>query len=793
MYRYFFMAKNNIKKQKGDMITFFVLTLIASMLIFISASFLIGTGKVVDTNMKMINSADILVLMSDDERAEARIAEIIKGNSDCSGYEATKYLNCSAKYRRKGEKIWTDYSIHIASYEDERKIQTLSCHAGKLHGDQAVIPVSLSSSYKIGDTMELKIGDIVYRLKVAAYNEDNIYCSPMNLGTYLIFVSERMYNTIEFENPEKAMPCMLYKTNLSKAAKNSGRDTNYFVDELFNEFNDWYINYCKTHPGYGLSSMNFLPADLMKTASLILPMIFIAIVLVFAVIMFVIAMVIIHFSVKNFIMLNMKNTGIMEASGYTVKELVLILLLQLLLVSGLGSAAGVAAGILALGPAGAIILATLGLSWNQLPSPAIAASVIAGICIIVSLLTVVLGREYSKTSVLSALHGGNNMAGKRRNTFSFEHSPFPISITMACKDTFGKFSSKIGVIFIMAILSISTIVGFGMVDSYARDDVALLNMAGMFDCDAVVDGNDTMMKNVEAMSTVSSVYGDTWYAFNYSVGKRVSSITTRAFTDTSHIKGGSILEGGWPESANEIMLASAAADTLHAEYGDTVTIRNNGKEEDFRVCGLCQTMNNMGMMAYMTTAGYERVAPAPAEYNLWINLKKGNTFEDFKTEFNDVYPDVEVTDYREACRNTTGVVTVGMKATAVFIAVLTILIVAFVESLIVRAQITREWRNLGVSKALGFTSGQLIRQIMLSNMPSIVIGVVIGLILSPVSGENLMKSAFAIFGFRKAIFTVLPLSYIMTAVIICGIAMLTAAYLGRRIKSLEPVNMITEE
>ena len=128
-----------------------------------------------------------------------------------------------------------------------------------------------------------------------------------------------------------------------------------------------------------------------------------------------------------------------------------------------------------------------------------------------------------------------------------------------------------------------------------------------------------------------------------------------------------------------------------------------------------------------------------------------------------------------------------------FIATLTILIVAFVESLVVRAQITREWRNLGVSKALGFTSGQLIRQIMLSNMPSILIGVTIGLILSPVSGENLMKSAFAIFGFRKAVFTVLPPSYIITAVIICGIAMATAAFLGRRIKVLEPVNMITEE
>lgn len=52
------------------MITFFILTLFASALIFISLSFLVGTGKVVDTNMKQINAADILVLISADERAE---------------------------------------------------------------------------------------------------------------------------------------------------------------------------------------------------------------------------------------------------------------------------------------------------------------------------------------------------------------------------------------------------------------------------------------------------------------------------------------------------------------------------------------------------------------------------------------------------------------------------------------------------------------------------------------------------------------------------------------------------
>ncbi len=792
MYRYFFMAKSNIRKQKGDMITFFILTFLASALIYVSLTYMIGTGRVVDTAMQKIDAADILVMISDDRAAENKLAEIIRGNQDLEGYESTKYLSVGAKYRRKGVKNWSEYSFAIASFEDERTIQKMSAKNARLYGNKVVLPVTFSTEYNIGDIMELKIDDNIYPLKVAAFNEDNIYCSPMNMGTYLIYVSERTYNNIEFENPEKAISCKLVKTNISESAKRTDRDGSAYADEIFNEFNDWYIAYCRAHQGYNLYTMNFLPADLMKTASLILPLIFIAIVLVFAVIMFVIALVIIHFSVKNFIMLNMKNTAIMEASGYTVRELVMILLFQLLLIASAGCIAGLAAGSFLLDPLGVIILVTLGLPWNQPPDPVIMAAVFGGVCIIVSVLTVFLGREYSKTSVLSALHGGS-FATARRNTFSFEHSVLPISLTMACKDTFGKFTGKLGIIFIMAVLSISMIVGFGMVDSYARDEVALLNLAGMFDCDAVVDGDENMMKNISGMSTVESVYGDVWYAFNYYKGRKVSNITTRAFTDTEKIKGGSMLEGEWPQNGNEIMFASAAADSLGIGVGDTVTVKNSGREEDYRVCGMCQTMNNMGMMAYMTTDGYERVSPPANEYSIWVILKKGRSFEEFKEEFEDMYPDVEVTDYREAAGSTTRVVSSGMKAVAVFIAILTVVIVAFVESLIVRARITKEWRNLGVSKALGFTSGDLIRQTMLSNMPAILIGVAVGLTVSPVSGANLMKSAFMIFGFRKAVFTVYPLSYVMTAVLITGIAIATAAFIGRRIRLLEPVKMITEE
>ena len=106
---------------------------------------------------------------------------------------------------------------------------------------------------------------------------------------------------------------------------------------------------------------------MMMMAGMILPFIFIAIILVFALIILAIALVFIDFSVKNFIIDNMKNTGIMEAGGYTVKEMMLILLVQLLTVSFAGSFLGALVAALVQGKLGFIMLYLIGLTWNQRP------------------------------------------------------------------------------------------------------------------------------------------------------------------------------------------------------------------------------------------------------------------------------------------------------------------------------------------------------------------------------------------------------------------------------------------
>jgi ABC-type antimicrobial peptide transport system permease subunit len=56
-----------------------------------------------------------------------------------------------------------------------------------------------------------------------------------------------------------------------------------------------------------------------------------------------------------------------------------------------------------------------------------------------------------------------------------------------------------------------------------------------------------------------------------------------------------------------------------------------------------------------------------------------------------------------------------------------------------------------------------------------------------------MTAIFAIFGFRKADIVITPGSYLLAVFLICSVAIITSALIGRRIKSLEPVKMITEE
>ncbi len=783
-----------MKKQKGDMITFFIMTFLAAIMIFICLNLIIGTFRVIDTNVEAINGADVRIFAPQDKVQNFMLEELITGDKDYSDYEINDFLSTQAKYRKKGRTKWANYPFHINSYEDERHIQTTIMDPSKFSGNEIILPVSLSPSYSIGDMIEIKIGENDYDFKVAGFNEDFIYGSPMNMGIYLVYVSDKMYNQIEFENPTTAIHNKDYKLLLSKDAKNRGVVGDDKADECFNELTNQVNSYKNSHPEYTEEvTGSFIPVDMLKTASMILPFIFIAIILMFAFIILLIAFVIIDFSVKNFIMDNMKNTGIMEAGGYTVKELILILLIQLLLVSASGCALGVMIGALIQKQVGFIMLFLLGLSWNQGVNVPLMFGVLLGICSAITVFTLILGREYKKTSVLDALRGGINTHNFKKNLFSFDKTHMPLTLTLALKETFGKFKSRIGVIIIMAVLAFSASMGFGIYENLGKDTDALLKISGIDLCDADTLWEENIESSISSLSTVDYLYNEAWMGFDYKKGKKNKAITTCVISDPSVMDPDMMVEGRWPLYSNEISLATQSANTLGVSVGDTVTVRNGEEEASYLVSGIGQTFQNMGLMAYMSEEGYERIGRPLNAKTVMIFLKDKYKYKDFEKQFKEIYPDKEINDSYASTGSLFTLLKTSMGAILGIIMFITIFIVALAEALLIRTQITKEWKNLGVNKALGFTSNQLILQIMMSNLPSILIGIVLGLIAVTFFGGKVCLLMFAIFGFRKVRFVLSPISYVIVAAVIVSVAMLVSWINGRRIRKLEPVKMITEE
>ena len=164
------------------------------------------------------------------------------------------------------------------------------------------------------------------------------------------------------------------------------------------------------------------------------------------------------------------------------------------------------------------MLYLLGLSWNQNPDVIVFAGTVFGICGIIAIYTLFLGRQYKKTSVLDALRGGINTHNYKKNVFPFDKSALPLSLTLALKETFGKFKSQIGVIVIMAILAFSAAMGFGIYENMGKDVDSLLRISGLDLPDADFAGDLSMGETVGSFEMVDNIHYEYWTSLEFIKG-----------------------------------------------------------------------------------------------------------------------------------------------------------------------------------------------------------------------------------------------------------------------------------
>jgi len=797
MYKLFFIARNNIKKQKGDMITFLLFTMLATYLVFQCMSALLGLGRILDRRFEEINGAHIIAFSGDTPEEREAWTKAFTEHPDIVDFETVPATNVYAEYRNTKDTEFNEYSFYIEPYTTNARMMRMGLDTKDLKEDDIFLPFYLKGTFPIGDKIDLRFGENVYTLNVAGYAEDPYFSSSVNITVYYCYASREMLDRITEENPKHAEWGTICRGIIDAEALKNGLETMTTEKEL----SEAYLKNIApaTDPEQDYSIKMIINWHTMRGGAEFLPQVVMGVVLAFGVLTMVIAFIIIAHGVRNFIVRNMKNTGILEAAGYTASMLRNALVTQIVLMAGIGAMIGVGLGILTHKSFGTVVSSVLGLSWNQPIRWDAAVATIVGLILVTFLLAMWIGRSYKRITVLEALRGGIHTHNYKKNHISLDRTKLPLSVAKALKNTLGGARHSLLLLFISGVLAITMACGFGMYESFGAKPEAMIRIMGMEIGDLCVANADiSIAEDCSAMEHVTNVLLQKGFEPVISFEDRERSAYTYAVDAVDHRVNLTILKGRVPVHDNEIMITQALAEDLGVNIGDVVVVKMGEKSEEYIVTGFDQRMERMGRTMNMTIPAAEKLIGKINRMNVVLTSDNSVKYEDLEAKVKEIIEAHEdkvcvITNSEKITQTTIGTVASAMKLVCIIIAVTTLLIVIFTEALIIRAKITREWRDMGISRAMGATTGQLVSEIMLSNMPAMILGSILGVLFSNFVGGALCKGIFSMFGMKKVAFST---PYYWRAFSVAGIvtvAVITAALIGLRVRKLKPVEMITEE
>ena len=211
------------------------------------------------------------------------------------------------------------------------------------------------------------------------------------------------------------------------------------------------------------------------------------------------------------------------------------------------------------------------------------------------------------------------------------------------------------------------------------------------------------------------------------------------------------------------------------------------------MCGIDQKINNMGLKALMNRDGAGRLNGNSMTTALYIYTKDNVTYEEISKKVTEQFPEASVADSEKGIANMMGGVQLAMVAICLIFVLITVFVVAMVEVLLIKTKIIRERKNMGLNKAFGFTTGQLIVQTIMMNLPVIAFGAITGVVLSIYLMNPLIVACLSFCGIQEGPFT---MNFFWMAVTVVGVIMVAvaASFLSAvKIRKIEPVKMLVEE
>lgn len=785
MYRLFFVAKHNLKKKKSDVVVLTFLIMLAATLLYISISALTNTGRVLDNVYEETNGADWIFITPSKERD--KLTEIISSREEVADWEVTPcFYEEGIKYHGVGEEE-NEMTFCMGAMEEIRNIQRyyIKDEGGK-KDNSILLPYYFKAgfSYETGDKIYLTFGEHEYEFEVMGFIEDGLFPTPLNVNVYRCYIGEKYINEIK----EKEAGVFNGGYYEYKVKLKEGESSQKFEDKVSAIIAKEILDTVQ----YSNLQINW---EAMKGGDTIMSNIGMGIIMVFGFLLMIIALIIIRFSIRNFIEENMQNIGILQAAGYTSRELKAAGMIEMACIAFGGTLLGLIAGYLCSGVVGKLQAMLIGLSWKVGFDKKAAFITFGVIILIVLLVTLITVRVYKKITVLNALRGGIHAHNFRRNYFPLEKTKIPLPGALGVKSIFGEKIKSITVCFIVVILTFACCVGFSMYENFSVNTDNLLKMLGAETGTAIVTGEnlDTIAEEIISWEQVEKVGCYDNCHIKITKGNENITLVCDFWKEPEELENEIMLEGRLPKYDNEIVITTSVSERLQAEVGDVVYVEGKGEAKDYIVSGIDQKINNMGIRAMMNFEGTERLNGQSHVYSLYVFTTAGTGYEKIESLLLEKYNGIKIMDSEKMMGDMLSSVSAAMKLICILFVCITVFVVYMVVMLLIKTKVVRERKNYGVYKALGFTTKQLMAQAVMSNLPLIVIGALFGIIGSVYLTEYLVMICLSFAGIRSCSMVVNSIWLFLTFVGITVIALIVAICFSLQIRKVEPAKMLMDE
>ncbi|HEX2925180.1 MAG TPA: ABC transporter permease [Ruminiclostridium sp.] len=774
----FFLAFANMRKRKSAAVSLFILVLLSTLMLNIGLTTYSRLDSFLNEKTKELNGADFVANITKD-------GDLQKKFNFVTNYKFTEKVETEDDIFLNGMEISFGHStlspnLIILNADEKRTLSPLKLVDKLKTKNENIIylPYILKSGggYKSGDTIKFSSKQKDYSYTVGGFFEDTLLGSSMG-GSLKAFLPEKSFIKLRGE-VNSSVQSLLLSAKLSDSSKS---------DDMRVEFDKMSLSRLFS----GDFSMDVVHSALNYTMAI---KFMAAVLIAFALIILLVSLIVVKFRVSNSIEDDMLNIGALKAIGYTSTQIYSSIVLQFFIISFCAGIAGIIISHAVAPILGGIISSAVGLLWNSALNMFLDLISLCSTIVLVLAVTLISSSKVKTISPITALRSGIQTHSFKRNFFPLEKTRFGLQLSIGLKNISKSLKQNVLIALIIAALcfacSFSSIVYF----NFKVDKSSLFRLVGAEHCNVLLyakpDSDPSLMfSEIGKMNGVKK----TGMLSQQAAIIKGSPIIMYISDNYDRIDWQNTYKGRQPKYDNEVAVSGMIAKKMGKTIGDTIKVSYKDKSYSYLITGLSQQLSNPGRVAALTLDGYKRINPDYKRDEMSVYLS-GIESEKFIKTVKEKFAGqlYETINMDTASESEMGSINNAIFSIMSLIIVMTLIVVSLILYLLIKAMLIKHKRDLGIFKAIGYTTIQLMTQTALSFVPVVLAGSALGGLIASFYSNTTLSLLLASMGIYNATFKINIPAVIYICVGIAFASYLVSMLVSYGIRKITAYGLITE-